>query len=108
MRKKVESDQDPDPDPDPERVNRAGPDPDPERVNRAERVRVWGCSPARRQELIDFALLLEDAEEVMAENAAMAWVCDCYGIDVSEGYEWLLALPDYPYPWWRDDLYSEG
>ena len=55
----------------------------------------------RLQTLIEFALAVEANEDRMAENAAMQVTCDLYGIDLIEGYDWLLSLPDGP--WWLQD-----
>lgn len=63
----------------------------------------WGCDPEDKQRIIEFALDLEENEEQMAEGAAMAVTCEQYGISVEEGWDWLICLPNSPYPWWIDD-----
>lgn len=53
------------------------------------------------QRAIEFALDLEANEERMAENAAMAVTCEQYDIEMEQGYDWLISLPDGP--WWLQD-----
>ena len=51
---------------------------------------------------IEFAQALEENEDLMAENAAMAVTCEQHNLrDTSAGYGLLLELPDGE--WWRAD-----
>jgi hypothetical protein len=60
-----------------------------------------GSETFDRQRAIEFAIDLEEAEVVMGEGAAMGVTCEQYGIDMEEGYDWLISLGNCP--WWLDD-----
>lgn len=62
----------------------------------------WRCHKKHRQQIIEFAIALEENEDVMAASAVSALTCEQYGIDVDTGYDWLCCLPP-DYPWWIDD-----
>ncbi|MBM61933.1 MAG: hypothetical protein CL484_03155 [Acidobacteria bacterium] len=53
------------------------------------------------QRAIEFALDLEDNENIMAENAAMMVTLQAYGLEWGDQNEILWLLPDGA--WWLED-----
>lgn len=51
---------------------------------------------AKKARIMAFVEDLTDAEETMPENAAMAFTCGNYGIEIDAGYDWLMKASSYP------------
>lgn len=53
------------------------------------------------QSAIEFALDLEENEDLYSDGAAMALTCAGHGISVETGQLWMMSLPDGA--WWLLD-----